>query len=87
VVECQLPKLDVAGSTPVSRSRINNLQPPKKPALFCTTLSARHDAFCLGIRTTFRPSTESSSFLAATPFCWMLLFVYTSRETPMPWPR
>ena len=28
VVECQLPKLDVAGSTPVSRSKINNLQTP-----------------------------------------------------------
>jgi hypothetical protein len=28
VVECQLPKLDVAGSTPVSRSKIpNNLTP------------------------------------------------------------
>jgi hypothetical protein len=33
-----IPKLDVAGSTPVSRSKINNLQPPQKPALFCTTL-------------------------------------------------
>jgi hypothetical protein len=26
VVECQLPKLDVAGSSPVSRSIFNNLQ-------------------------------------------------------------
>ena len=28
MVECQLPKLDVAGSSPVSRSRINHLQAP-----------------------------------------------------------
>ncbi len=34
VVECQLPKLDVAGSSPVSRSKIK-LQTPKKPALLC----------------------------------------------------
>ena len=26
MVECQLPKLDVAGSNPVSRSKINNLR-------------------------------------------------------------
>jgi hypothetical protein len=26
VVECQLPKLDVTGSSPVSRSKINNLE-------------------------------------------------------------
>ncbi len=31
MVECQLPKLDVAGSTPVSRSKINNLAALKKP--------------------------------------------------------
>jgi hypothetical protein len=33
VVECQLPKLDVAGSTPVSRSIFKNLQAPRKPGL------------------------------------------------------
>jgi len=27
VVECQLPKLDVAGSTPVSRSNMTTLRP------------------------------------------------------------
>ena len=32
MVECQLPKLDVAGSTPVSRSNfINDLQKPASP--------------------------------------------------------
>jgi len=50
-------------------------------------IKRRHHAFRLGIRTTFRPSAESSSFLAATAFRPMLLFVYTSSETPMPWPR
>ena len=31
MVECQLPKLDVAGSTPVSRSKpFNDLQPANK---------------------------------------------------------
>ena len=29
MVECQLPKLDVAGSNPVSRSIFNNLQIPQ----------------------------------------------------------
>ena len=36
----------------------------------CTLLhyiKGRHEAFCFGIRMTFWPSTESSSFLAATP--------------------
>jgi hypothetical protein len=33
VVECQLPKLDVAGSSPVSRSKINNLQTALKHTL------------------------------------------------------
>ena len=32
MVECQLPKLDVAGSTPVSRSIFKNLQAPKNRA-------------------------------------------------------
>ncbi len=37
MVECQLPKLDVAGSTPVSRSiKIKHLAPPV--LLFCTPL-------------------------------------------------
>jgi hypothetical protein len=32
VVECQLPKLDVAGSSPVSRSKkINSLHTPASP--------------------------------------------------------
>ena len=32
MVECQLPKLDVVGSNPVSRSKIKNLQePPNQP--------------------------------------------------------
>ena len=87
MVECQLPKLDVAGSSPVSRSRINNLQPLQKPALFCTTLSPYHEAFAFGIRTTFVPRIESSSFFVAAAFLPMLLFVYTSKDTPMPCPR
>ena len=33
MVECQLPKLDVAGSTPVSRSKINNLEASQKQTL------------------------------------------------------
>jgi hypothetical protein len=33
VVECQLPKLDVAGSSPVSRSNINNLEVPTDSSL------------------------------------------------------
>ena len=32
MVECQLPKLDVAGSSPVSRSKkINNIHKPVSP--------------------------------------------------------
>ena len=31
MVECQLPKLDVVGSSPISRSKINNLQTPQNP--------------------------------------------------------
>ena len=45
MVECQLPKLDVAGSNPVSRSIFNNLQTLEKAALLCTPLgclSRRH---------------------------------------------
>src|SRR4051794_1609923 len=45
VVECQLPKLDVAGSNPVSRSIFNKLQTLEKAALLCTPLgclSRRH---------------------------------------------
>ena len=43
--ECQLPKLDVAGSNPVSRSIFNKLQTLEKAALLCTPLgclSRRH---------------------------------------------
>ena len=39
MVECQLPKLDVTGSSPVSRSKINNLQAFENPTLHSTTLS------------------------------------------------
>ena len=39
MVECQLPKLDVAGSNPVSRSKINNLQILQKYTLHSTPLS------------------------------------------------
>jgi hypothetical protein len=35
--EAQLPKLDVAGSSPVSRSIFNSLAAPKKPALSGTS--------------------------------------------------
>ncbi len=38
VVECQLPKLDVAGSSPVSRSIFNKLATIKNAALRCTPL-------------------------------------------------
>jgi hypothetical protein len=75
VVECQLPKLDVAGSNPVSRSIANRKNVSygnqKQPQKLCTLLhyiKHSHDAFRFGIRTTFRPSTESSSFFAATAF-------------------
>jgi hypothetical protein len=57
VVECQLPKLDVAGSTPVSRSKINNLAALKNRILAniikrLTSLSALH-RFPIGVRVTF----------------------------------
>jgi hypothetical protein len=93
VVECQLPKLDVAGSSPVSRSKslkFNSLQAIKnnpKPHTLFHYINDPHEAFLFGIRTTFRPSTESSSFLAAAAFCLRSVFVYSSSETPMPWPR
>ena len=41
VVECQLPKLDVAGSTPVSRSIFNNLQSRFQPILNPTLQTLR----------------------------------------------
>ena len=39
MVECQLPKLDVAGSNPVSRSKINNLRTAEKHTLHSPPLS------------------------------------------------
>ena len=47
VVECQLPKLDVAGSSPVSRSKINNLQAPEKYTLHSPPLSITRAFFAL----------------------------------------
>ena len=42
VVECQLPKLDVAGSTPVSRSNIiKHLAPPNPICAPCTPFVLR----------------------------------------------
>ena len=41
MVECQLPKLDVAGSSPVSRSKINNLQ--GLPDVLCAVLLRNSD--------------------------------------------
>jgi len=67
----QFPKLDVAGSTPVSRSIFKNLQPPKNPEL--TAISQF-------------PTGESST-LTASSFCTRSARVYTSNETPIPWPR
>ena len=45
VVECQLPKLDVAGSSPVSRSKINNLQTAQKHTLHSPPLRITADLF------------------------------------------
>ena len=45
MVECQLPKLDVAGSSPVSRSKINNLQTPEKHTLHSPPLSIKRTSF------------------------------------------
>ena len=42
MVECQLPKLDVAGSNPVSRSIFNNLETPTKSVTPITPLSSQH---------------------------------------------
>jgi hypothetical protein len=40
-----IPKLDVAGSTPVSRSKINNLQIPEKHTLHSPPLSIKPISF------------------------------------------
>ena len=45
MVECQLPKLDVAGSNPVSRSKINNLRTLEKHTLHSPPLSIRRTSF------------------------------------------
>jgi hypothetical protein len=45
VVECQLPKLDVTGSSPVSRSIFNNLETPTKLVTPITPLSRGHFNF------------------------------------------
>jgi hypothetical protein len=45
VVECQLPKLDVAGSSPVSRSKINNLQRAQKHTLHSPPLRITRTSF------------------------------------------
>jgi hypothetical protein len=45
VVECQLPKLDVAGSTPVSRSKINNLEASQKQTLHSPPLRITRTSF------------------------------------------
>ena len=37
MVECQLPKLDVAGSTPVSRSNFSRTYKHKKPEITAIT--------------------------------------------------
>ena len=72
MVECQLPKLDVAGSTPVSRSKINHLRTPEKHTLHRPSIK-HHEAF-------FREraaleKTESSSCFAAVARSFMLDFV------------
>ena len=45
MVECQLPKLDVAGSSPVSRSKINNLQTAQKHTLHSPPLRITRTSF------------------------------------------
>ena len=84
MVECQLPKLDVAGSSPVSRSISNDLGIPTDLSLLRLLHLPRPphaDSFCCGLR-----STVASSFLTASRFCSKSELVYTSRLTPIPWP-
>jgi len=69
VVECQLPKLDVAGSTPVSRSKINNLQAVQNHTLHRPSIK-NHEAF-FRVRTSF-VKTESSSCFAAVARSFIL---------------
>ena len=69
MVECQLPKLDVAGSTPVSRSKINNLRAVEKHTLHRPSIK-HQDAFFLRLA-----NTASSSCLAAAARSFMLDFV------------
>ena len=47
MVECQLPKLDVAGSNPVSRSKINNLRTLEKHTLHSPPLRITRISFGL----------------------------------------
>ena len=73
-----------------SSKKINELLGSEKPQKTYTLfhyISALPDAFLFGIPTTFRPSTASSSFLAAVALSLRLLIVYSAKETPMPWPR
>ena len=63
MVECQLPKLDVTGSSPVSRSKINNLEAIENLPLHCTTLSTQFT------------KTDSSSCRAASALASVVVFV------------
>ena len=45
MVECQLPKLDVTGSSPVSRSKINILQTSQKHTLHSPPLRITRTSF------------------------------------------
>ena len=69
MVECQLPKLDVAGSNPVSRSKINDLWAAKKHTLHRPSIK-NHEAF-FRVRAALA-KTESSSCFAAVARSFML---------------
>ncbi len=60
---CRFPKLDVAGSSPVSRSKINNLEAIENLPLHCTTLSIQFT------------KTDSSSCRAASARAPVVVFV------------
>jgi hypothetical protein len=57
------------------RGQTRNPKKPQKTHTLFHYINDLHEAFLFGIRTTFRPNTEFSSFLAARAFCLMSLFV------------
>ena len=75
--ECQLPKLDVTGSSPVSRSIFNSLGNPTRKS-YCDYCAKTADTHWI---------TIASSFRTPSNFCAKSELAYTSRLTPTPCPR